>query len=33
MGSGCDLYLCEDCNSVRRSGSNLGGSFRLPGHL
>ena len=33
IGSGCDLYLVDDCHLIRRSGANLGASYRLPGHL
>ena len=33
LGSGSDLYLSEDCSKERKSGANLGGSYRLPGHI
>jgi hypothetical protein len=33
VGSGCDLYILDQCHLRRGSGANLGGSYRLPGFL
>ena len=33
IGCGCDIYISHKCNENEESGSNLGGSFELPGNL
>jgi hypothetical protein len=30
IGSGCDIYLSDQCDRNHDSGSNFGGSFRTP---
>ena len=30
VGSGCDIYISDECNRNKESGANLGGSFELP---
>ena len=33
VGAGLDIYLCDKCDVVKKSGSRLGGSYELGGGM
>lgn len=30
IGSGCDIYISDECHINKESGANIGGSYQLP---